>query len=104
LFQPGRAAPSSCSSASLQASLLFFLLPFLYFRHPGCLCLRHFSPEIGRQGRARAEICLKNGQIEVNQRFFARNLRSGRISLFRTGRQFAYTNERSRLESLSLAK
>lgn len=33
LFQPGGAAPSSCSSASLQASFLFFLLPLLYLRH-----------------------------------------------------------------------
>ena len=107
---PIRVVPArTCSTIklffSLVAGIFFvFLLPLLYFRHSGCLRLHYFLPEIGRRCRSRAEICLENGQIEVNQRFFARNLRHERISLFRTERQFAYTNERSRLESLSLAK
>ena len=70
LFQPGGAAPSSCPSASLRASFLFFrCISYLSAIRHAFVCAI-FLPEIVLQGRARTEICLKNGQIEVNQRFF----------------------------------
>jgi hypothetical protein len=74
LFQPGGAAPSNRRPDTFAMPrcrhLSSFLVVYVRFCLSACYRLRYFLPEMHAHGRAAAMVCRKNGQIEVNQRFF----------------------------------